>query len=85
MNKRYFYVIISLVVALLIGIWIGLVSYNNESTKKQSTTYAVISTPDGNTIAGYADDVIFHEGYVTVTIRDSKYTTDLNNVLLIEK
>lgn len=59
---------------------------NNYINKKYSTTYAIISTPDGNTIAGYADDVTFHSGYTTVTIviENSVYTTSLNNILIIE-
>lgn len=82
MNKRYF--ILSLLFVFIIGIFC---SCNNKSIKKQPTTYVVISTPDGNTIAGYADDVTFHNGYatITITIGNNKYTTGSNNILIIEK
>ena len=83
MNKRYF--ILSLLFVFIIGVFCSCDS--NKSIKKQPTTYVVISTPDGNTIAGYADDVTFHNGYatITITIGNSKYTTGSNNILIIEK
>lgn len=82
MNKRHF--ILSLLLVFIIGVFC---SCSSKSIKKQPTTYVVISTPDGNTIAGYADDVIFHNGYatITITIGNNKYTTGSNNILIIEK
>lgn len=80
MTKRYF--ILSLLFVFIIGIFC---SCSNKSIKKQPTTYVIISIPDGNTIAGYADDVTFYNGYATITIENSKYTTGSNNILIIEK
>ena len=58
----------------------------NKEDRIQSNTYVIISTPDGNIIAGYADKItFFNDNYADITIGNTKYKTSPNNFIIIEE
>ena len=83
----YFVICVLWLLVLISGI-IGILSScksNKKENRVQSNTYVIISTPDGNIIAGYADDVtVFSNNYASITIGSNKYKTSPNNFIVIE-
>jgi len=85
-SRPIYFVICALwFIVITVGI-IGTLSSCKSKDKPQSNTYVIISTPDGNIIAGYADDVtLFSNNYATITIGNTKYKTSPNNFIVIEE
>lgn len=82
----YFVVCVFWFMIIIFGIIGTLSSCKNKENRVQSNIYVIISTPDGNIIAGYADDVtLFSNNYATITIGSTKYKTSPNNFIVIEK
>lgn len=75
-DKKFYISLVSVVLTIIV---IALAA--NYYRSKSEHEYVIIITPDGNTIAGYADRIYRNRHYAEITIDNTTYTVSYDNFI----
>lgn len=75
-DKLFYTGLVILVILMLCIASIGRYYRSNREHK-----YVIITTPDGNTIAGYTKSIYYNRNYAEITIDNTTYTVGYDNFI----